>query len=72
MSRRFTVALRVCVNCRSPFGLGLWPWSGARFTRTHGLCRGCFEHLNAAFDDERPTEGSRTPAPHFAGGASAH
>ena len=63
MSRNFTVALRVCVNCRSPFGLGIWPWSGERFTRTHGLCRSCFQRLYAAFDDERPVKRSPASAP---------
>jgi hypothetical protein len=63
MSRRFTVALRICVSCRSPFGVGVWPWSGERFTRTHGLCRSCFRRLDAAFDDERPARRRAEPAP---------
>jgi ribosomal protein L37E len=54
MSRRFTVALRICVSCGSSFGLSLWPWNGERYTRTHGLCRRCFERLETAFDEERP------------------
>lgn len=54
MSRSFTVALRMCVSCKSPFGVGIWPWSGERFTKTHGLCRPCFKQLDAAFEDERP------------------
>jgi len=62
MSRSFTVALRVCVSCRSPFGVGIWPWSGERFTRTHGLCRSCFQVLHAAFEDERPAKHSREAA----------
>jgi hypothetical protein len=48
-----TVALRICIECRSTFGVGLWPWNGSRFTRTHGLCRDCFERLERSFDDER-------------------
>jgi hypothetical protein len=52
MTRRFTVALRVCLSCRRPFGVGLWPWSGAHWTRTHGLCRPCHERLEASFEDE--------------------
>lgn len=69
MNRRFTVALRVCVDCHSPFGVGIWPWSGERFTRTHGLCRSCFERLDAAFDDERPVKQSptSTPPPRYLG-----
>jgi hypothetical protein len=63
-----TVALRICIECRSTFGLWLWPWSGSRFTRTHGLCRGCFERLERSFDDERP--GARLSAPSLA--APAH
>lgn len=51
---RFTVALRTCVNCQRVFGVGLWPWSGAAWKRTHGLCQGCGSELVAAFDDERP------------------
>jgi len=47
------------LNCGSSFGVGLWPWSGKRFTRTHGLCRNCFEKLEAAFDDERPPKNAR-------------
>jgi hypothetical protein len=69
MDRRFTVALRVCVSCRSPFGLGLWPWSGERFIRTHGICRGCFERLDAAFDDERPAGRDRTSPPALLAGS---
>ncbi len=69
MSRRFTVALRVCVSCRSPFGLGLWPWSGERFKRTHGLCGRCFQRLAAAFDDERPPRQRPPDPPRFLGGA---
>ncbi|MDJ0848372.1 MAG: hypothetical protein QNK04_08350 [Myxococcota bacterium] len=71
MSHRFTIALRICVNCRSPFGLGLWPWSGERFTRTHGLCRGCFEQLDAAFADERPPRSERSEPSPYHGEASA-
>ena len=59
MSRRFTVALRVCLNCQRHFGMALWPWSGAHWTRTHGLCQPCHTKLEAAIDDERPVE--RTP-----------
>ena len=61
MSRNFTVALRICVSCRSPFGVGIWPWSGERFTKTHGLCRPCFQQLDAAFEEERPAP--RNPHP---------
>ncbi len=71
MSHRFTIALRICVNCRSPFGLGLWPWSGERVTRTHGLCRSCFEQLDAEFAEERAPRSSRREASRFHGGASA-
>jgi hypothetical protein len=60
MSRPFTVALRICVSCGTSFGLSLWPWSGERFTRTHGLCRRCFERLDASFDEER-TRRARPP-----------
>ncbi len=63
MNRRFTVALRVCIDCGSAFGLALWPWSGERFTRTHGLCRGCFARLDAAFDDEREPAAAGRVAP---------
>ena len=53
MAKRITVALRICVNCGEAFGVALWAWSGEPFTRTHGLCRHCFERLDACFDDER-------------------
>ncbi|MBW2269851.1 MAG: hypothetical protein JRH16_14860 [Deltaproteobacteria bacterium] len=56
MSHRFTVALRVCLNCQQAFGVGLWPWSGAPWKRTHGLCQRCHTQLTAALDDERPAE----------------
>jgi hypothetical protein len=56
MSRRYTVAVSVCLNCQRNFGVALWPWSGASLTRTHGLCRPCGARLEAAFDDERPAE----------------
>ena len=60
MSRRFTVAVRVCLNCQRNFGVALWPWSGAHWTLTHGLCRPCHARLEAAFDDERPADRSPT------------
>jgi hypothetical protein len=50
MTRRSTLVLRVCVECRKALGIGVWPWSGRLFTRTHGLCRPCFERLDAALD----------------------
>lgn len=62
MKKRFTVALRICVSCRNAFGVGMWPWNGERFTRTHGLCKACFEQLDASFDDERAAA-ARPPAP---------
>lgn len=63
MSHRFTVALRTCLNCQRTFGMSLWPWSGARFQRTHGLCRGCHRQLTADIDDQRPVEQSRGAFP---------
>lgn len=60
MTRRFTVALRVCQNCERPFGLGFWPWSGSHWTRTHGLCASCHAQLQASFVDERPAEPAST------------
>lgn len=57
MLKRVTVALRICIDCGSTFGVGLWPWNGSRFTRTHGLCRECFARLERSFDDEeRPAQ----------------
>ena len=50
--KRVTVALRVCMQCGDGYGVVLWPWSGEAMTRTHGVCRDCFETLDAAFDDE--------------------
>lgn len=57
MSRQFTVALRVCLDCQRTFGVQLWPWSGRQFTRTHGLCTTCHRRLADAMEDERPVEG---------------
>jgi len=36
-------------------GIGVWPWSGRRFTLSHGLCRSCFHQLEQAarLDEER-------------------
>jgi hypothetical protein len=59
MTPPFTVALSVCQNCERSFGMGLWPWNGAHWTRTHGLCTPCHAELRAAMDDERPAQ--RTP-----------
>jgi hypothetical protein len=52
MTDRRTIVLRVCVNCRTSFGFGVWPWNGERVSRTHGLCRPCFTHLEAIARDE--------------------
>jgi hypothetical protein len=43
-----TIVLRKCLNCESTMGIGVWPWSGQRFTVSHGLCQGCFDELEAA------------------------
>ncbi len=56
MSRRFTFALQTCLNCQHTFGVGLWPWSGEVWKRTHGLCKPCRAELAASFDDERPAD----------------
>lgn len=66
MIGRSTLVLRICIECGRSLGLGVWPWSGALFTRTHGLCRGCFERLDAALDDldaEELDAGSEAPRP---------
>ncbi len=55
MWKRTTVAMRICMNCGEAFGVALWAWNGEAFTRTHGLCRRCFERLDAAFEEERRT-----------------
>ena len=52
MTTRFTIALRICVNCQRQFGVSLWPWSGATWTRTHGICRPCRAQLSRAPADE--------------------
>lgn len=62
MTRRFTVAVRVCVNCQRTFGVSLWRWSGSRWTLTHGLCRPCHERLAAAFDDEQHPHAEAPPS----------
>ena len=43
-----TIVLRKCLNCEGTIGIGVWPWSGQRFTVSHGLCRSCFEELEKA------------------------
>ena len=43
-----TIVLRKCLNCEGTIGIGVWPWSGQRFTVSHGLCQGCFGELEAA------------------------
>ena len=43
-----TIVLRKCLNCEGTIGIGVWPWSGQRFTVSHGLCRGCFDELEQA------------------------
>ena len=58
MAKQLTVAIRVCIECRSTFGVRLWPWSGSYLARTHGLCRPCLKRLGAAFDEEREAEPS--------------
>ena len=65
MTRRFTLALRVCLNCQRTFGLALWPWSGAHWKRTHGLCQPCHKRLAAAIDYERPVDRSPTVGAHL-------
>ncbi len=52
MTDRRTIVLRVCVNCSTSFGFGVWPWNGERVSRTHGLCRPCFTQLEAIARDE--------------------
>ena len=54
-----TIVLRTCLNCTGTMGIGVWPWSGQRFTVSHGLCRSCFDELEEAAlaseaDDQRP------------------
>ena len=43
-----TIVLRKCLNCEGMIGIGVWPWSGQRFTVSHGLCRSCFNELEEA------------------------
>jgi hypothetical protein len=43
-----TIVLRKCLNCEGTMGIGVWPWSGQRFTVSHGLCRSCFDELEEA------------------------
>lgn len=62
MTKQHTVALRICIGCRTPFGVHLWPWSGERFTHTHGLCRACFERWQGAFDAEREASPGVSPS----------
>jgi|ETNmetMinimDraft_25_1059894.scaffolds.fasta_scaffold28826_3 hypothetical protein len=56
MSQRYTIALRVCVSCRRQFGVGIWPWSGSAWMRTHGFCRRCTPQL-----DPRPPSEHTAP-----------
>lgn len=70
MTAQHTVALRICINCRAPFGVQVWPWSGERFTQTHGLCGSCFEALQAALDADDDRGPTRPPS--LATSASAH
>jgi len=66
-----TIVLRKCLNCTGTIGIGVWPWSGQRFTVSHGLCRSCFDELEeAALATEpdtaprpRTADGDRPPAP---------
>jgi hypothetical protein len=46
-----TLVLRQCLNCGRYLGFGVWPWTGERFTVTHGLCRSCFDRLEEAAAD---------------------
>ena len=50
-----TVVLRKCLNCSGTLGVAIWPWSGQRFTVSHGLCDVCFRELEeaAAAEPER-------------------
>ncbi len=54
-----TIVLRKCLNCTGTIGIGVWPWSGRRFTVSHGLCRSCFVQLERAA--RRPE--AEAPAP---------
>ena len=58
-----TIVLRKCINCEGTIGIGVWPWSGQRFTVSHGLCRSCFHELEeAALADEPRSVRTRDPA----------
>ena len=58
-----TIVLRKCINCEGTIGIGVWPWSGQRFTVSHGLCRSCFDELEeAALASEGGSRGPRERA----------
>ena len=60
MTTRFTIALRVCVNCQHQFGVAFWPWSGAAWTRTHGICRSCRVQAGPVSTDKAASQHSPT------------
>ena len=67
-----TIVLRKCLNCEGSMGIGIWPWSGQRFTVSHGLCRSCFEELEEAAqaseaDAPLVRRAPEEPAPHEPG-----
>ena len=57
-----TIVLRKCLNCEGTLGIGVWPWSGQRFTVSHGLCERCFVELEQAALAAEP-EPARTREP---------
>lgn len=61
-----TIVLRKCLNCEGTLGIGVWPWSGQRFTVSHGLCEPCFGKLEAAAlatePDSAPRREPETPS----------
>jgi hypothetical protein len=68
-----TIVLRKCLNCEGTIGIGVWPWSGQRFTVSHGLCRSCFDELEEAAlateaDVAPRRERAEAPAWHTASG----
>jgi len=71
-----TIVLRKCLNCTGNMGIGVWPWSGQRFTVSHGLCRSCFTELEEAAlaseaGERAPRERGDRDRPHAAGWQSA-
>jgi len=63
MTTRFTIALRICVNCQREFGVSLWPWSGATWTRTHGICHSCRTQPGRTSADEPASRKAPTSPP---------